>query len=184
MLIKGIRCCEWTIWRTAAKTCSEKYAQKGEDYLSAAFIFYWPRNCRKKQTSEEEPTGLGSLSSLFLHVSEALKLLFQVTAWQGPRHHPLPVLGQFLEPSSGYTPQVLRSSHSGHGTWLLVTWETRCVQLLTKVVLGLAQKKESPRSPFSGSHTAWLCQLQEWASVSLARLPGLHRDCASIYVVH
>lgn len=122
--------------------------------------------------------------SFFLHVSEALKLLFQVTAWQGPRHHPLPVLGQFLEPSSGYTPQVLRSSHSGHGTWLLVTWETRCVQLLTKVVLGLAQKKESPRSPFSGSHTAWLCQLQEWASVSLARLPGLHRDCASIYVVH
>lgn len=122
--------------------------------------------------------------SFFLHVSEALKLLFQVTAWQGPRHHPLPALGQFLEPSSRYTPQVLRSSHSGHGTWLLVTWETRCVQLLTKVVLGLAQKKESPRSPFSGSHTAWLCQLQEWASVSLARLPGLHRDCASIYVVH
>ena len=122
--------------------------------------------------------------SFFLHVSEALKLLFQVTAWQGPRHHSLPALGQFLEPSSGYTPQVLGSSHPSHGTWLLVTWETRCVQLLTKMVLGLVQKKESPRSPFSGNHTAWLCQLQECASVSHARLPGLHRDCASIYVVH
>lgn len=122
--------------------------------------------------------------SFFLHVSEALKLQFQVKAWQGPCHHPLPGLGQFLEPSCGYTPQVLGSSHLSHGTWLLVTRDTGCVQLLTEVVLGLAQKKESPRSPFSGNHTAWLCQLQEWASVSHARLPGLHTDCASIYVVH
>ena len=104
MLIKGIRCCERTIWRTAAKTCSEKYAQKGEDYLSAAFIFADPEIAGRNRPLRRSTLALGAcLLFLFTRIW-GLKIIISGNGLAGSSPSP--------SPSAGSVPGAQQRVHS------------------------------------------------------------------------
>lgn len=172
MLIKWIRCCELTIQRTTARAFSDKHVKKGVDYQG-------------QLSSSADPETTGRNRPLRSTLILGGGLLFLVTHMWGLK---ITISGKDLtgsvpssSPSAGSVPRAQQ------GNTLLKPWQA-CTRALWhgagepgywmqlpahKVGCSRPGQDRSPQiPPFSGSHTAWLWQLQEWVSVSHARLPG------------